>query len=174
MATTLMLAAMIAFLASRVRIVKVNLSDEETRAMMRKKHPGYAWCSDFVESLDKANEHIKDVARYMKEHKDLISDPGTFIQFVVVSSTGQEILQKAYNKACKIHIRKADRIVAKYGVNGATEKYFGSFIEDIYFTSLLLDEMKENHFDKEIIEKCKKRAIEIRHQNTAKKTEVVA
>lgn len=88
---------------------------------------------------------------------------------MLVLSSGETILRNAYKKLNSISVRKADRIIRKYGTNAATEKYFGSFIEDFYYTTFVIGEMKEIIEKKEeidlsheVLTSCKERAHNIR------------
>ena len=78
-------------------------------------------------------------------------------------------MRNAYKKLKSISVRKADRIIKKYSTNAATEKYFGSFIEDFYYTTFVIDEMKErieknemDHISSDVLTSCKERAHNIR------------
>ena len=99
-----------------------------------------------VNSLDKVNKHMKDFALYLKDTEEFKERKVSCLfvfEVMLVLSSGETILRNAYKKLNSISVRKADRIIRKYGTNAATEKYFGSFIEDFYYTTFVIDEMKE-------------------------------
>lgn len=89
--------------------------------------------------------------------------------------TCQSILADAYKKLRKIGLRKADRVVQKIGHNAATEKYFGGYIEDFYFSTFIIKEFrnafdngeKSFHLTKELTQTCKDRAHKIRMRYAA-------
>lgn len=176
-------AVSIMFLLShvRVRVVKINPLDkdcpEEAKKAFFKKHPGAKWMIDMSDSFDKVDEEIKNFALYMKEktNANAIDSPISCVETVIVMETCQSILADAYKKLRKIGLRKADRVVQKIGHNAATEKYFGGYIEDFYFSTFIIKEFrnafdngeKEFHLTKELTQTCKDRAHEIRMRYAA-------
>lgn len=174
----ILVSATLLFVAAHIKIYKVKyniLSDgcpEKIKEIYFQKHPGAKWILNMVNSLDKVNKHMKDFALYLKDTEEVkerkISSLGAFEAMLVLSS-GETILRNAYKKLNSISVRKADRIIRKYGINAATEKYFGSFIEDFYYTTFVIDEMKERIEKKgeidlshEVLTSCKERAHNIR------------
>ena len=174
----IMVSATLLFVAAHIKIysVKYNiLSDdcpEKIKELYFRKHPGAKWILDMVNSLDKVNKHMKDFAHYLKnteEFKERKISSLAALEIMLVLSSGETILRNAYKKLNSISVRKADRIIRKYGTNAATEKYFGSFIEDFYYTTFVIDEMKERIEKKEetdlsheVLTSCKERAHNIR------------
>lgn len=169
--------------ATHIKIQRVNYnisSDEcpkEIKEAYFRKHPGAKWVLDMEASFDKVNKHMKDFAHYLKDNEDVkerkISGLAA-IEIMTVLTMGQELLGSAYKKLVKMSPRRADRIIRKYGTRAATEKYFGDFIEDFYYTTFILDEMKEMiekkegfYFSKETCAACKERAHNIRLQYAA-------
>lgn len=174
----ILVSATLLFVAAHIKIYKVkyNISSddcpEKIKEIYFQKHPGAKWILNMVNSLDKVNKHMKDFALYLKDTEEFkerkISSLGAFEAMLVLYS-GEAILRNAYKKLNSISVRKADRIIRKYGTNAATEKYFGSFIEDFYYTSFVIDEMKERLGNKEeidlsheVLTSCKERAHNIR------------
>lgn len=166
------------FVAAHIKIYKVkyNISSDECPKEIKeayfRKHPGAKWIFNMVASLDKVNKHMKDFALYLKNTEEFkerkISNLAAF-EVMLVLSSGETILRNAYKKLNSISVRKADRIIKKYGTNAATEKYFGSFIEDFYYTTFVIDEMKErieknemDHISSDVLTSCKERAHDIR------------
>ena len=169
--------------ATHIKIQKVryNISSDdcpkEIKEAYFRKHPGAKWVLEMEASFDKVNKHMKDFAHYLKDTEEIkehkISGLAA-IEIMTVLTMGQELLGSAYKKLVKISPRKADRIISKYGARAATEKYFGDFIEDFYYTVFVLDEMKgkierkeEIDFSKETCASCKERAHNIRMQYAA-------
>lgn len=172
-------AMFIGFIMTRVKIHVVKVSNKdiennpELKKMFFKKHPGAEWIYDFLESMDKVDKHIKDCAEEAKSADK--ASTMHMLELIMVMSTGQGLLHECYKKVHKIPIRKADRIVRKYGKNGATEKYFGEFIEDFYFTTFVIDKILEEakngeevHDHHEVFEECKARAHAVRMGNVEK------
>ena len=176
-------AVSVMFLLSHVKInvVKINPLDkncpEEAKKAFFKKHPGAKWMIDMSDSFDKVDEEIKNFALYMKEktNANAIESMISYVETIIVMETCQSILADAYKKLRKIGLRKADRIVQKIGHNAATEKYFGVYIEDFYFSTFIIKEFrnafdngeKEFHLTKELTQTCKDRAHEIRMRYVA-------
>lgn len=174
----IMVSATLLFVAAHIKIyrVKYNISSddcpEKIKELYFRKHPGAKWIFDMVNSLDKVNKHMKDFAHYLKnteEFKERKFSGLSALEVMLVLSSGETILRNAYKKLNSISVRKADRIIRKYGTNAATEKYFGSFIEDFYYTTFVIDEMKERIEKKEeidlsheVLTSCKERAHNIR------------
>lgn len=173
-----LVSATLLFVAAHIKIYKVkyNISSddcpEKIKELYFRNHPGAKWILNMVNSLDKVNKHMKDFALYLKDTDEdkerKISSLAAFEAMLVLSS-GETILRNAYKKLNSISVRKADRIIRKYGTNAATEKYFGSFIEDFYYTTFIIDEMKERLEKKEeidlsheVLTSCKERAHNIR------------
>ena len=173
-----LVSATLLFIAAHIRIYKVNYNissndcPKEIKEAYFRKHPGAKWLLDMKDSLDKVCKHMKDFALYMKNNEELkerkISSLAAF-EVMLVLSSGETILRNAYKKLNSISVRKADHIIKKYGTNAATEKYFGGFIEDFYYTTFVLDEMKERIEKKEeidlsheVLTSCKERAHNIR------------
>lgn len=174
----ILVSATLLFVAAHIKIYKVkyNISSddcpEKIKEIYFRKHPGAKWILNMIASLDKVDKHMKDFALYLKDTEEFkerkTSSLGAFEAMLVLSS-GKAILRNAYKKLNSISVRKADRIIKKYGTNAATEKYFGSFIEDFYYTSFVIDEMKERLENKEeidlsheVLTSCKERAHNIR------------
>lgn len=165
----------------KIQRVRYNISSDdcpkEIKEAYFRKHPGAKWVLEMEASFDKVNKHMKDFAHYLKdteEIKDHKISGLAAIEIMAVLTMGQELLESAYKKLVKISPRKADRIIYKYGAKAATEKYFGDFIEDFYYTVFVLDEMKEKiekkeTFDlsKEALASLKNRAHNIRAQYAA-------
>ena len=163
------------FVAARIRIhkVKYNISSNdcpnEIIGAYFRKHPGAKWLLDMKDSLDKVCKHMVDFALYIKNNEELKERKTYRLAAVEVLSMGALLLRNAYGKLDRISLRKADRILKKYGTNTATEKYFGGLIEDFYYTTFVLDEMKERlerkeniDISSEVLTSCKKRAHNIR------------
>ena len=165
----------------KVKRVRYNISSDDCPKEMNEayfcKHPGAKWVLEMEASFDRVNKHMKDFAHYLKDNEELkehkISGLAAF-EIMAVLTMGQELLGSAYSKLVKISLRKADRIISKYGAKAATEKYFGDFIEDFYYTAFVLDEMKgkierkeEFDFSQETCASCKERAHNIRMQYAA-------
>ena len=174
----ILVSATLLFVAAHIKIYKVkyNISSDDcpkdVKELYFRKHPGAKWILNMANSLDKVNKHMKDFALYLKDTEEFkerkISSLVAF-EVMLVLSSGESILRNAYKKLDSISVRKADRIIRKYGINAATEKYFGSFIEDFYYTSFVIDEMKERLENKEeidlsheVLTSCKERAHNIR------------
>lgn len=174
----IMVSATLLFVAAHIKIynVKYNISSDECPKEIKevyfRKHPGAKWILNMVASLDKVNKHMKDFALYLKNTEEFkerkISSLAAF-EVMLVLSSGEAILRNAYKKLNSISVRKADRIIKKYSTNAATEKYFGSFIEDFYYTTFVIDEMKERlekkesiDISNEVLTSCKERAHNIR------------
>ena len=174
----IMVSAIFLFVAVHIKIYKVkyNISSddcpEKIKELYFRKHPGAKWIFDMVNSLDKVNKHMKDFAHFLKNTEEFkerkISSLAAF-EIMLVLSSGETILRNACKKLNSISVRKADHIIKKYGTNAATEKYFGSFIEDFYYTTFVIDEIKERLEKKESIDisnevliSCKERAHNIR------------
>lgn len=165
----------------KIKKVQYNISSDDCPKEIKEayfsKHPGAKWILDLEASFDRVNKHMKDFASYLKDTEEVkerhISGLAA-IEIMTVLTMGQELLGSAYRKLVKISPRKADRIIRKYGTRAATEKYFGDFIEDFYYTTFVLDEMKgkierkeEFDFSKETCAACKERAHNIRAQYAA-------
>ena len=174
----IMVSATLLFVAAHIKIYKVkyNISSDECPKEIKeayfRKHPGAKWILNMVASLDKVNKHMKDFALYLKNNEESkerkISSLAAF-EVMLVLSSGEVISKNAYKKPYSISVRKADHIIKKYGTNAATEKYFGSFIEDFYYTTFVIDEMKErieknemDHISSDVLTSCKERAHNIR------------
>lgn len=162
----------------KVKRVMYNISSDDCPKEIKEayfcKHPGAKWILDMEASFDRVNKHMKDFASYLKDTEEVkerqISGLAA-IKIITVLTMGQELLGSAYDKLVKISPRKADHIIRKYGTRAATEKYFGDFIEDFYYTAFILDEMRgkierkeEFDFSKETCASCKERAHNIRMQ----------
>lgn len=165
----------------KIKKIQYNISSDdcpkEIKEAYFRKHPGAKWILDLEASFDRVNKHMKDFASYLKDTEEVkerqISGLAA-IEIMTVLTMGQELLGSAYRELVKISPRKADRIIRKYGTRAATEKYFGDFIEDFYYTTFVLDEMKgkierkeEFDFSKETCAACKERAHNIRIQYAA-------
>lgn len=166
---------------TKIKKVQYNIASDdcpkEIKEAYFRKHPGARWILDLEASFDRVNKHMKDFASYLKDIEEVkerqISGLAA-IEIMTVLTMGQELLGSAYRELVKISPRKADRIIRKYGTRAATEKYFGDFIEDFYYTTFVLDEMKgkierkeEFDFSKETCAACKERAHNIRVQYAA-------
>lgn len=161
---------------TKIKRVQYNISSDdcpkEIKEAYFRKHPGAKWIFYLEASFDRVNKHMKDFASYLKDTEELkehkISSLAA-IEIITVLTMGQELLESAYRKLVRISPRKADRIIKKYGTNTATEKYFGGLIEDFYYTTFVLDEMKERlerkeniNISSEVLTSCKERAHNIR------------
>lgn len=170
----LILAVFLIFiLLSSVKVVKYDVGSKECPKEIKdafyKKHPGAKWLSDMKESLDRVNNHIKnDIILFLK---DCLKKEHIFkiIEMTTMLKLGQEILAMSYDTLAKISLRKADKYVKKHGVKAANEKFFGDYIENIYYTVFILDEMKskiknneEFKFSNELCDSLKERAQNIR------------
>lgn len=173
-----LVSATLLFVAAHIKIyrVKYNISSddcpEKIKELYFRKHPGVKWILNMVNSLDKVDKHMKDFALYLKDTEVFKErEFSSIYAFPVmwVLSSGETILRNAYKKLNSISVRKADHIIRKYGTNAATEKYFGSFIEDFYYITFVIDEIKERIEKKdgidlshEVLTSCKERAHNIR------------
>ena len=161
---------------THIKVKKVNVTSDdcpkEIKEAYFRKHPGAKWIFYLEASFDRVNKHMKDFASYLKDTEELkehkISSLAA-IEIITVLTMGQELLESAYRKLVRISPRKADRIIKKYGTNTATEKYFGGLIEDFYYITFVLDEMKERlerkeniDISSEVLTSCKERAHNIR------------
>lgn len=164
---------------SSIRIVRydVNSKDcpKEIKDVFYKKHPGAKWLFDMKESLDRVNNHIKnEFVVFLKEH---IKEEQIFkiFEMTTMLKLGQEILAMSYDTLANISLRSADRYVRKHGVKAANEKFFGDYIENIYYTVFILEEMKskiinkeEFRFPNELCDSLKRRAQDIRGELCSK------
>ena len=172
----IMASATLLFVAAHIKIYRYNISSDECPKEIKeayfRKHPGAKWILNMAASLDKVKQHMKDFSLYLKNTEEFkerkISSLAAF-EVMLVLSSGETILRNAYKKLNSISVRKADHIIKKYGTNAATEKYFGSFIEDFYYTTFVIDEMKERlekkemiHLSNDVLTSCKERAHNIR------------
>ena len=179
----ILVSAILLFVAAHIKVYKVNYNissndcPKEIKEAYFQKHPGAKWLLDMKDSLEKVCKHMKDFALYMKNNEELkerkISGLAA-VEVMMVLSMGEQLLRNAYEKLYRISLRKADQIIKKYGTNAATEKYFGDLIEDFYYTTFVLDEMKERIEKKEEIDishealtSCKERAHNIRMKYAA-------
>lgn len=175
-------AFLLMYAATHIRIKRVsyNIADPncppEIKERYFREHPGAKWILDMEASFDKVDAHMKEIAMYMKEDKEAtVQRINTLeaIQILIVMQLRQELLCNAYKDLVKLRHR-ADRIIRKLGTKKATEKYFGDYIEDFYYTSFILDEVKGALERKEPIDlnpakvgACKERAHNIRVEYAA-------
>ncbi|MBQ2396643.1 MAG: hypothetical protein II304_06300 [Bacteroidales bacterium] len=176
----LILAVFLIFiLLSSTRIVRYDLNSKDCPQHIKddfyKKHPGAKWLFDMKESLDRVNNHIKnEVVVFLKER---IKEEQIFkiVEMTTMLKLGQEILAMSYDTLAKISLRSADKYIRKHGVKAANEKFFGDYIENIYYTVFILEEMKskiinkeEFRFPNELCDSLKRRAQDIRGELCSK------
>lgn len=169
----IMVAFTICILLSSVRMVKYDINSKDCPQQIKdaffRKHPGAKWMFDMKASLDRVNNHIKnDIILFLKES---IKEEPIFkiIEMTTTLKLGQEILSMSYDELSKISLRRADRFIKKHGIKAANEKFFGDYIENIYYVVFILEEMKskiiskeEFRFPEELCDSIKERARNIR------------
>lgn len=170
----LILAAfMICILLSSIRVVKYDVGSKdcpkEIKDAFYKKHPGAKWMSDMKDSLDRVNNHIKN--DFIVFLKGCLKEEPIFkiIEMTTTLKLGQEVLAMSYDELSKLTLRKADRFIKRHGIKAANEKFFGDYIENIYYIVFILEEMKskivnkeEFRFTEELCDSIKERAKNIR------------
>lgn len=158
---------------SSIKIVRYDVNSKDCPKDIKdaffKKHPGAKWLSDMKESLDRVNNHItNDVILFLKER---IKEEQIFkiVEMTTMLKLGQEILAMSYDTLANISLRRADKYIKKHGVKAANEEFFGDYIENIYYTVFILEEMKskiiskeEFKFPNELCVSFKERAKDIR------------
>lgn len=182
--TTYIMWILVAFtlciVLSSVRIVRYDVNSKDCPKDIKdaffKKHPGAKWLSDMKESLDRVNNHIKnEIVVFLKER---IKEEQIFkiVEMTTMLKLGQEILAMSYDTLSKISLRSADKYIRKHGVKAANEEFFGDYIETIYYTVFILEEMKskiiskeEFRFSNELCDSLKRRAQDIRGELCSKK-----
>ena len=175
----IMVAFTMCFLLSSIRIARYDLNSKDCPQHIKddfyKKHPGAKWMFDMKDSLDRVNNHIKnEVVVFLKER---IKEEQIFkiVEMTTMLKLGQEILAMSYDTLAKISLRSADKYIRKHGVKAANEKFFGDYIENIYYTVFILEEMKskiinkeEFRFPNELCDSLKRRAQDIRGELCSK------
>lgn len=170
----LILAVFLIFiLLSSVRVVKYDVGSKdcpkEIKDAFFKKHPGAKWMSDMKDSLDRVNNHIKN--DFIVFLKGCLKEEPIFkiIEMTTTLKLGQEVLAMSYEELSKLTLRKADRFIKRHGIKAANEKFFGDYIENIYYVVFILEEMKskivnkeEFRFTEELCDSIKERAKNIR------------
>lgn len=170
----LILAVFLIFiLLSSVRVVKYDVGSKdcpkEIKDAFYKKHPGAKWMSDMKDSLDRVNNHIKN--DFIVFLKGCLKEEPIFkiIEMTTTLKLGQEVLAMSYEELSKLTLRKADRFIKRHGIKAANEKFFGDYIENIYYIVFILEEMKskivnkeEFRFTEELCDSVKERAKNIR------------
>lgn len=170
----LILAVFLIFiLMSSIRVVKYDVGSKdcpkEIKDAFFKKHPGAKWVSDMKDSLDRVNNHIKN--DFIVFLKGCLKEEPIFkiIEMTTTLKLGQEVLAMSYDELSKLTLRKADRFIKRHGIKAANEKFFGDYIENIYYIVFILEEMKskivnkeEFRFTEELCDFIKERARNIR------------
>lgn len=170
----LILAVFLIFiLMSSIRVVKYDVGSKdcpkEIKDAFFKKHPGAKWMSDMKDSLDRVNNHIKN--DFIVFLKGCLKEEPIFkiIEMTTTLKLGQEVLAMSYDELSKLTLRKADRFIKRHGIKAANEKFFGDYIENIYYIVFILEEMKskivnkeEFRFTEELCDSIKERARNIR------------
>lgn len=170
----LILAVFLMFiLLSSVRVIKYDVGSKdcpkEIKDAFYKKHPGAKWMSDMKDSLDRVNNHIKN--DFIVFLKGCLKEEPIFkiIEMTTTLKLGQEVLAMSYDELSKLTLRKADRFIKRHGIKAANEKFFGDYIENIYYIVFILEEMKskivnkeEFRFTEELCDSIKERAKNIR------------